>query len=352
MKQNDRIINLQGIIMKKYRVAIVGVSGAVGQEFLKVLDERKFPIEELVLFGSSRSAGKKYTFQGKEITVKELLHNDDFKDIDIALTSAGGDTSKEFAETITKHGAVMIDNSSAFRMDEDVPLVVPEVNPEACRNRPRNIIANPNCTTIQMVVTLKPIEKLSHIKKVHVSTYQAASGAGAQGMAELAKQFKQLAEGEEPTVEKFQYQLAMNIIPQVDVFTDNGYTKEEMKMFHETKKIMKSDIDVSATCVRIPVMRNHSESIWLETEKELSVKEVQDAMAAAEGVTLLDVPAESKYPMPLFCASEDDVYVGRIRKDISNKNGITYWCVGDQIKKGAALNAVQIAEVLVKTNDI
>jgi aspartate-semialdehyde dehydrogenase len=338
--------------MKKYRVAIVGVSGAVGQEFLKVLDERKFPVEELVLFGSTRSAGNIYSFQGKEITVKELLHNDDFKDIDIALTSAGGDTSKKFAETITKYGTVMIDNSSAFRMDDDVPLVVPEVNPEACRKRPKNIIANPNCTTIQMVVTLKPIEKLSHIRKVHVSTYQAASGAGAQGMAELENQFKQLAEGEEPTVEKFQYQLAMNIIPQVDVFTENGYTKEEMKMFNETKKIMNSDIDVSATCVRIPVMRNHSEAIWLETEKELSVKEVQDAMAAAKGITLLDVPAESKYPMPLFCESEDDVYVGRIRKDISNKNGLTYWCVGDQIKKGAALNAVQTAEVLVKTDDI
>lgn len=338
--------------MKKYKVAIVGVSGAVGQEFLKVLDERDFPIEELVLFGSSRSAGRTYSFRGQEITVKELQHNDDFKGIDIALTSAGGGTSKEFADTITKHGTVMIDNSSAFRMDDDVPLVVPEVNPEACKNRPRNIIANPNCTTIQMVVTLKPIEKLSHITKVHVSTYQAASGAGAQGMAELENQFKQLANGEEPTVEKFQYQLAMNIIPQVDVFTDNGYTKEEMKMFNETKKIMESDIDVSATCVRIPVMRNHSESIWLETEKEISVQEVQDAMDSAEGVTLLDKPEEGKYPMPLFCASQDDVYVGRIRKDLANPKGITYWCVGDQIKKGAALNAVQIAEVMIKMGEI
>lgn len=330
------------------KVAIVGASGAVGQEFLKVLEERNFPLDELVLFGSARSAGAKYKFRGKEIVVKELKHNDDFKGIDIALTSAGGGTSKDFAETITKHGAVMIDNSSAFRMDEDVPLVVPEVNPEDIANRPRNIIANPNCTTIQMVVTLKPIEKLSHIKKVHVATYQAASGAGAMGMAELEEQFKQIARGEEPTVEKFQYQLAMNLIPQVDVFLDNDYTKEEMKMFYETKKIMHSDIDVSATCVRIPVMRNHSEAIWLETEGELNISEVRASLADADGVTLLDDPANKKYPMPLFSASEDDIFVGRIRKDITNPNGLTYWCVGDQIKKGAALNAVQIAEYIVK----
>ena len=330
------------------KVAIVGASGAVGQEFLKVLEERNFPLDELVLFGSARSAGAKYKFRGKEIVVKELKHNDDFKGIDIALTSAGGDTSKDFADTITKHGAVMIDNSSAFRMDEDVPLVVPEVNPEDIANRPRNIIANPNCTTIQMVVTLKPIEKLSHIKKVHVATYQAASGAGAMGMAELEEQMKQLSRGEEPTVDKFQYQLAMNLIPQVDVFLDNDYTKEEMKMFYETKKIMHSDIDVSATCVRIPIMRNHSEAIWLETEDELNIDEVKASLDAADGVTLMDDPANSKYPMPLFCASEDDVFVGRIRKDVTTGKGLTYWCVGDQIKKGAALNAVQIAEYIVK----
>jgi aspartate-semialdehyde dehydrogenase len=332
------------------KLAIVGASGAVGQEFLKVLEERDFPLDELVLFGSSRSAGKQYEFKGQKLTVKELSHNDDFKDIDIALTSAGGGTSKEFAETITKHGAIMIDNSSAFRMDEDVPLVVPEVNPEDVKNRPRNIIANPNCTTIQMVVTLKPIEQLSKIKKVHIATYQAASGAGAQGMAELEEQFYQIARGEEPTVEKFQYQLAMNIIPQVDSFTENGYTKEEMKMFNETKKIMHSDVDVSSMCVRIPVMRNHSEAIWVETEKELTVEAVKDAMQKADGVTLMDEPEKSIYPMPLFGAGKDDVFVGRIRKDLTNKNGITYWCVGDQIKKGAALNAVQIAEYIVKNN--
>lgn len=330
------------------KVAIVGVSGAVGQEFLKVLDERNFPLDELVLFGSSRSAGKEYDFKGKKLVVKELKHNDDFKDIDIALTSAGGGTSKEFAETITKHGAVMIDNSSAFRMDKDVPLVVPEVNPEDVKDRPRNIIANPNCTTIQMVVALKPLEDISHITKIHVATYQAASGAGAMGMAELENQVKQVANGEEPTVEKFQYQLAMNIIPQVDVFTDNGYTKEEMKMYNETKKIMHSDVNVSSTCVRIPVMRNHSEAIWIETENEITLDQAFDAFKKADGITLMDEPVNSKYPMPLYCESEDNVFVGRIRKDIANPKGLTFWCVGDQIKKGAALNAVQIAEYLVK----
>lgn len=330
------------------RVAIVGVSGAVGQEFLKVLEERDFPLDELVLFGSSRSAGKEYKFKNKVLVVKELKHNDDFKDIDIALTSAGGSTSKEFEKTITKHGAIMIDNSSAFRMDEDVPLVVPEVNAEDAKNRPRNVIANPNCTTIQMVVALKPIENLSHIKRIHLSTYQAASGAGAAAMQELANQSAQLAKGEEPTVEKFAYQLAYNVIPQVDVFQDNGYTKEEMKTFHETQKIMHSDVLVSTTCVRIPVMRAHSEAIWVETERELSLDEVNEAFRNASGLTLQDKPEEQVYPMPLFVAGKDDVYVGRVRKDISNPKGLTFWCVGDQIKKGAALNAVQIAEYLIE----
>lgn len=329
------------------KVAIVGASGAVGQEFLRVLEERNFPLDELVLFGSARSAGKTYTFKGKELTVKELKHNDDFKDIDIALTSAGGGTSKDFAETITKHGAMMIDNSSAFRMDADVPLVVPEVNAEAALNAPRNIIANPNCTTIQMVVCLKPIQELSKITKVHVSTYQSASGAGASGMAELEKQIEQLANGEELDVAAFKYQLAMNLIPQVDVFTENGYTKEEMKMYNETKKIMGTDIDVSATCVRVPVLRNHSEAIWLETEEVLDMEQVKQALAIADGVTLQDNPENSEYPMPLFSQGEDDVFVGRIRKDLTNEKGMTFWCVGDQIKKGAALNAVQIAEYLV-----
>jgi len=330
------------------KVAIVGASGAVGQEFLKILEQRNFPLEELVLFGSSRSAGKTYNFRGKPLKVKELQHNDDFKNIGIALTSAGAGTSREYEKTITKHGAVMIDNSSAFRMDEDVPLVVPEVNAEDCKNRPRNVIANPNCTTIQMVVALKPIEDLSHITRIHLSTYQAASGAGAAAMDELAEQTRQLVNNEKPTINKFQYQLAFNIIPQVDVFLDNDYTKEEMKTHHETRKIMHSDVMVSSTCVRVPVMRAHSEAIWVETEKTLSVDEVKASYAKAKGVVVEDDPANKKYPMPLFVANKDDVYVGRIRKDITNPKGLTLWCVGDQIRKGAALNAVQIAEYLIK----
>jgi len=330
------------------KVAIVGTSGAVGQEFLKLLEQRKFPLDELVLFGSGRSAGSSYKFRGKNIVVKELQHNDDFKGVDIALTSAGGSISKEFAETITKHGAVMIDNSSAFRMDKDVPLVVPEVNAEDCKKRPRNIIANPNCTTIIMVVALEAIEQLSHIKKVHAATYQSASGAGAAAMAELESQLRQVLAGDKPTIEKFKYQLAFNLIPQIDVFADEDYTKEELKMYNETRKIMHSDIEVSATCVRVPAMRAHSEALWIETEEPLSVRDVRIALSNAHGVTLVDDPLDSKYPMPLFVANHDDVYVGRIRKDLTNPNGIAMWLVGDQIRKGAALNAVQIAEYLIE----
>ena len=334
------------------KVAIVGASGAVGQEFLRVLDERNFPMDELVLFGSSRSAGRVYTFRGKQYTVKELKHNDDFKGIDVAFVSAGGGTSIEFAETITKHGAVLIDNSSAYRMDADVPLVVPEVNPEDALNRPRNVIANPNCTTIQMVVALKAIENLSHIKRVHVATYQAASGAGAAAMDELYEQYRQVLANEPVTVEKFAYQLAFNLIPQIDVFTDNGYTKEEMKMFNETRKIMHSDIQVSAMCVRVPALRSHSESIWVETERPISPEEAREAFAKGEGLVLMDNPEKKEYPMPLFLAGKDPVYVGRIRKDLANENGLTFWIVGDQIKKGAALNAVQIAEYLIKVGNV
>ena len=334
-------------------VAIVGASGAVGQEFLRVLAERNFPIDELRLFGSSRSAGTTYRFRDKDIVVRELRHDtDDFKDIDIAFTSAGGGTSQEFAEDITRHGAVMIDNTSAFRMDPDVPLVVPECNAADALNRPRGIIANPNCTTIMMVVALQAIERLSHIRRVHVASYQAASGAGAAAMTELETQTAQLVRGEQPTVSKFAYQLAYNVIPQIDVFTENGYTKEEMKMYHETKKIMHSDIEVSATCVRVPVMRSHSEAIWVETERPLTVEEVRAAITGGEGLTLQDNPAERDYPMPLFLAGCNDVYVGRIRKDLANPNGLTFWLVSDQIKKGAALNAVQIAEWLIANNGL
>lgn len=334
------------------KVAIVGASGAVGQEFLRVLAERNFPVTDLLLFGSSRSAGRKYEFKGKKYTVKELKHGDDFKGIDIAFTSAGASTSKEFAADITKFGAIMIDNSSAFRMDEDVPLVVPEVNASDALVRPRGIIANPNCTTIQMVVALQALENLSHIKRVHVATYQAASGAGAAAMAELEQQYREVLDGKPVTVNKFAYQLAYNLIPQVDVFTDNGYTKEEMKMYNETRKIMHSDIEVSAMCVRVPSLRAHSESVWAELEKPVSVEEAKAAFEAAPGCVVMDNPDEKIYPMPLFLAGKDPVHIGRIRKDLSNPNGITFWCVSDQIKKGAALNAVQIAEYLISVNNV
>ncbi|MCR5325484.1 MAG: aspartate-semialdehyde dehydrogenase [Bacteroidales bacterium] len=330
------------------KVAIVGASGAVGQEFIKVLEERDFPIDELLLFGSARSAGRKYSFKGRDIEVRLLQHNDDFKGVDIAFTSAGAGTSREFAETITKFGTVMIDNSSAFRMESDVPLVVPECNAEDALKRPRGIIANPNCTTIMMVVVLQPIERLSHIRRIHVASYQSASGAGAQAMAELEQQYREIVEGKSVTVDKFAYQLAYNVIPQIDIFTDNGYTKEEMKMFNETRKILHSDVKCSAMCVRISALRSHSEAVWIETEKPLEVKQVQDALAAAPGVSLLDDPANRVYPMPLFTGGKDDVYVGRVRKDLACENGITLWLSGDQIKKGAALNAVQIAEYIIK----
>ena len=334
------------------KVAIVGASGAVGQEFLRVLAERNFPIDELVLFGSQRSAGRKYTFKGKEYEVKLLQHNDDFKGIDVAFVSAGGGTSKEYAETITKYGAVMIDNSSAFRMCDDVPLVVPECNAEDALNRPRGIIANPNCTTIMMVVVLNQLEKLSHIRRIHIASYQSASGAGAAAMAELQEQYKDIVEGKPVHVEKFPHQLAYNVIPQIDVFTDNGYTKEEMKMFNETRKIMHSDVRCSAMCVRVSSLRAHSESVWIETEKPISVEEAQKAIAAAPGVTLEDDPSNLVYPMPLDTAGKDDVYVGRVRKDLADDYGLTFWLSGDQIRKGAALNAVQIAEYLLKVGNI
>ena len=304
-------------------------------------------IDELRLFGSKRSAGTTYRFRGQDIVVRELQHNDDFMDIDVALCSAGGSTSLEFAETITKHGAFMIDNSSAFRMEDDVPLVVPEVNGEDAFNAPRRIIANPNCTTIQMVVALGAIERLSHIERVHVATYQSASGAGATGMQELYDQQKAIAEGNDPKVEKFAYQLAYNLIPHIDVFQENDYTKEEMKMFHETRKIMHSNIRTSATCVRVPVMRAHSEAIWVETEEELSVEQVRKAFSETKGIVLIDEPMDKQYPMPLFAQNTDPVYVGRVRKDLCNERGITFWCVADQIRKGAALNAIQILELLI-----
>ena len=354
-------------------IAIVGASGAVGQELLHILAQRQFPITSLRLFGSARSAGTAYTFCGKEYTVEELRHGDLFKGVDIAFVSAGGSVSKEYAEDITRYGAIMIDNSSAFRMDEHVPLVVPELNADdiaqALQEGGKRIIANPNCTTIIMAVCLKAIEELSHIKRVHVSSYQSASGAGASAMAELEEQYRQAVNGEEVKHQKFAYQLAYNLIPQIDIFGDDDYTKEELKMYHETRKIMHSDIAVSATCVRVPSLRAHSEAVWVETAEPLTPEQVREALSHAEGVQVIDNPANlgkpfkdmdeednskfkiqnSKfpYPMPLYLSGTDDVYVGRIRKDLANANGITFWCVGDQIRKGAALNAVQIAEKIV-----
>ncbi len=330
-------------MLQKMNIAVVGASGAVGNEFLRLFKELDFPIKTLRLFGSKRSAGTIVKFGEQSIEIELLEHNDAFKDIDIAFVSAGGSTSQEFAETITKHGTLMIDNSSAFRMDKDVPLVVPEVNPQEIFNAKRSIIANPNCTTIQMVVALNCINKLSPITKVHVATYQSASGAGAMAMKELEQQHEAICNGSEVVVSKFAHQLAFNIIPQVDVFTENGYTKEEMKMYNETRKIMNSDIAVSATCVRVPVMRAHSEAIWLETQEEISLEQVRKAFANDKGIVLMDNIQNGEYPMPLMIAETNPVYVGRIRKDLSNKNGLSFWCVADQIKKGAALNAVQIA---------
>lgn len=334
------------------KVAIVGASGAVGQEFLRVLAERNFPMDDLVLFGSERSAGTRYEFRGREYEVQLLRHGDQFRDVDIAFTSAGAGTSKEFAEDITRYGAVMIDNSSAFRMDDDVPLVVPECNAEDALNRPRGIIANPNCTTIMMVVVLQPLEKLSHIRRIHVASYQSASGAGAAAMAELQQQYGEIIAGQPVTVKKFPHQLAYNVIPQIDVFQPNGYTKEEMKMFNETRKIMHSDVKCSAMCVRVSSLRAHSESVWIETERPVSVEEARQAIAAAPGVTLQDDPDNLVYPMPLETAGKDDIYVGRVRKDIADDCGLTFWLSGDQIRKGAALNAVQIAEYLIKVGNV
>lgn len=330
-------------------VAIVGASGAVGQEFLRVLSQREFPIDNLLLFGSKRSAGRQYEFRGKQYTVKELRHEpEDFRGVDIAFTSAGAGTSKEFAADITKYGAVMIDNSSAFRMDEDVPLVVPECNAADALNRPRGIIANPNCTTIQMVVALNALHRRWKIRRVHVATYQAASGAGAAAMQELHDQYGAISRGATPHVERFAHQLANNVIPHIDVFGDNGYTREEMKMHHETKKIMHDpELLVSATCVRVPVMRAHSEAIWVETEQPVSVAEAREAFEQAPGVVVIDQPQANRYPMPLDLAGTDPVFVGRIRRDLAG-NGLSFWTVADQIRKGAALNAIQIVQYIIE----
>ena len=339
--------------MKKYNVAILGATGAVGQEFLNLIEERNFPFAELKMLASKRSAGKKIQFMGKEYTVDEATE-DSFKGVDIALF-AGGAASKTFAPAAVKAGAVVIDNSSAFRMDPEVPLVVPEVNPEAIANH-KGIIANPNCSTIIMVMALKPLYNVSKIKRVVVSTYQAVSGGGKEAMAELEEQVKAINEGR-PVVANIlpgaslakHYQIAFNLIPQIDVFKDNLYTKEEMKMIDETKKIMSDDsMRITATTVRVPVYRSHAESVNVEFEDEISVEKAREVLAAFPGVTLTDNPDEQIYPMPLETSGKNDVEVGRIRKDYSTDNALNFWVCGDQIRKGAALNALQIAEYMIK----
>ncbi len=333
-----------------YNVAIVGATGAVGETFLNILEQRDFPIDTLKLYASKRSKGKQVTFKGTTYTIEELTE-DSFAGIDIALFSAGGSQSKQYAPHAVKAGAIVVDNSSAFRLDPSVPLVVPEANPEdiAWHN---GIIANPNCTTIIMLVALKPLYDYSRIRQVFVSTYQSASGAGAQAMEELKQQVRSWVAGEDISVEKFQHQLLFNVIPHIDKFQDNGYTGEEMKMFNETRKIMHDDeIRVSATCVRIPVLYSHSESISVVTENEITPEKARELFAGAPGLELVDNSDEFQYPMPLETQFQDDCQVGRIRKNIAGDNTLNFWVSGDQIRKGAALNAIQIAELLIDDTD-
>lgn len=338
--------------MKKFNTAIVGATGAVGQEFLRLIEERNFPFGELKMLASARSAGKKINFMGKEYTVEETTEQS-FDGVQFALF-AGGAASKLFAPAAVKAGAIVIDNSSNFRMDPEVPLVVPEVNPQAIA-RHKGIIANPNCSTIIMVMALKPLYNLSKIKRVVVSTYQAVSGAGREGMDELKNQLEALARGEEIQAKILpvakldkHYQIASNLIPQIDIFMDNLYTKEEMKMVDETKKIMEDDaLKVTATTVRVPVYRSHAESVNIEFEDEVSVEAARAALEKFPGVIVRDNPAAQIYPQPLETSGKDDVEVGRIRKDFSIEHGLNLWVCGDQIRKGAALNALQIAEYMI-----
>ncbi len=331
--------------MSKKSVAIAGATGAVGIELMKVLEDRDFPVGELRLLASSRSVGKKLPFKGTEIAVQELT-KDSFEGIDIALFSAGASRSKEFAPAAVAAGAVVVDNSSAFRMDEGVPLVVPEVNPEAAKQH-KGIIANPNCSTIQMVMAVFPIHQDVGVERICVATYQATSGAGAAAMEELVESTKKALEGEEIVPEKFAHPIAFNLIPHIDVFQPNGYTKEEMKMVLETQKILDTPgMQITATCVRIPTLRAHSEAINLRTKKKISVERVRELFSAAPGVKLVDDPEKNQYPMPIDATGKYDTLVGRIREDISQENGLEIFCVADQLLKGAALNAVQIAELL------
>lgn len=339
--------------MKKYNVAILGATGAVGTEFLKLIEERNFPFNELRLLASKRSAGKVLKVCGKDYTVEEAT-KDSFKGIDIALF-AGGSISKEFAPYAVQAGAVVIDNSSAFRMDSNVPLIVPEVNPEAILCH-KGIIANPNCSTIIMCMALKPLYDLAKIKRVVVSTYQAVSGAGKEGIEELERQVGEYVAGKPMTAELLptgsmpkHYPIAFNLIPQIDIFLEDLYTKEELKMVNETQKIFNDkNLKVSATCIRVPVYRSHSESVNIEFEHDLDLAQMRKALAAFPGVQVLDDTEKQEYPMPLYTSEKNDCFVGRLRRDTTQPNTFNLWVVGDQIRKGAALNTLQIAEVMIK----
>jgi len=334
---------------KNLNVAVAGATGAVGEVMLRILEERKFPIRNIRLLASERSVGKRIRFRGEEVPV-ELLRKSAFRDIDIALFSAGASRSREFAPAAGESGAVVVDNSSAFRMEPDIPLVVPEINPEAiAQYRNRGIIANPNCTTIVAIMPLKPLHDFGTLRRVVASSYQATSGAGAKAMAELIAQTKAFAGNEKLEVAAFQHQIAFNVIPHIDAFLENGYTKEEMKMTNEGRKIMGiPDLRITCTTVRVPVLTAHSISINAQFERKVSREKARELIAAFPGCQVMDDPASNVYPMPLLCAGKDDCYVGRIREDESAENALNFWVCGDQLRKGAALNAIQIAEVLAQ----
>ncbi|MDA8088294.1 MAG: aspartate-semialdehyde dehydrogenase [Nitrospiraceae bacterium] len=330
----------------KYNVAVVGATGAVGNEMIEVLEQRKFPVRGLRLFASERSEGKRLPFMGRDVVV-ETLKDDSFKGLDIALFSAGAERSAKWAPVAAASGCVVVDNSSQWRMDPEVPLVVPEVNPHDLKWH-KGIIANPNCSTIQMVVVLKPIHDAARIKRVVVSTYQAVSGTGRKAMDELLEQTRALLSFQDVSCKVYPHQIAFNVLPHIDKFLENGYTKEEMKMVNETKKIMgDSSIRLTATTVRVPVFRGHSESVNIETEKKLSASEARAVLSVAPGVIVYDAPEKNIYPLPIYAAGKDETFVGRIREDESIENGLNLWLVSDNLRKGAALNAVQIAEKLI-----
>ncbi len=338
---------MQGSAEKKYRLAILGATGLVGQQFINILEERKFPVSSLKLLASDRSAGGKLVYNNEEIVVEEATAHS-FEDIDIALFSAGSDVSRYYAPIAAKQGAVVIDNSAAFRMDNRVPLVVPEINPDDIRKH-RGIIANPNCSTIQMVVALYPLHRINPIKRIVATTFQSVSGTGKAAIIELEKQSQLALEGKEVIPHVYPHQIAFNILPEIDVFLDNDYTREEWKMVEETRKIMHApDIAISATCVRVPVFNSHSEALNVEFTNPVSPDEARKVLSASPGVRILDEPEVSLYPMPISATGTDEVYIGRIRRDVSVSNGLIMWVVSDNIRKGAALNAISIAEMMIQ----